>query len=242
MKEKTVDIATKDGKTTTFIVHPDRGGPHPVIMFYMDAPAIREELRDMARRLASGGYYVMLPNLYYRSGVMELGPLSRDPNSPDRKRMFELMESLSIPKIMDDTRGLLAYADADPAAKKTGMGAVGYCMSGQYAINAAAQFPDRFTAAASIYGVRLVTEADDSPHKMAHKIKGESYFACAEIDHWAPKEMVDQLGKAVAGLKTEVEWYPGVEHGFAFPARPVYNKDAAERHWERLNALFSRNL
>ena len=39
----------------------------------MDAPAIREELRDMARRLATSGYYVMLPNIYYRSGVMELG-------------------------------------------------------------------------------------------------------------------------------------------------------------------------
>jgi len=242
MIERTIDVPTKDGKTTTFIVHPERGGPHPVIMFYMDAPAIREELRDMARRFATGGYYVMLPNLYYRSGVMEIGPLSRDPNDPGRKRMFELMESLTIPKIMDDTRGLLRFVDEDDAARKTKMGAVGYCMSGQYAINAAAQFPDRFAAAASVYGVRLVTEAADSPHLMAERIKGESYFACAEIDSWAPKEMVDALRKAVVGLKTEVEWYPGAEHGFAFPQRPAYNKDAAERHWERLNALWRRNL
>ena len=242
MIERTIDIPTKDGATTTFVVHPERGGPYPVIMFYMDAPAIREELRDMARRFASAGYYVMLPNLYYRSGVMEIGPLSRDPNDPGRKRMFELMESLSSPKIMEDSRGLLAPVDHDPASKKDAMGAVGYCMSGQYAINAAAQFPDRFTAAASIYGVRLVTDAADSPHKMVSKIEGESYFACAEIDSWAPKEMVDDLRKAVKGLHTEVEWYPGVEHGFAFPQRPAYNKDAAERHWERLFALFGRNL
>jgi carboxymethylenebutenolidase len=242
MIERTIDIPTKDGKTTTFVVHPERGGPFPVIVFYMDAPAIREELRDMARRFASGGYYVMLPNLYYCSGVMELGALPRDANAPERKRMFELMESLSIPKIMDDTRGLLRFVDEDPAAKKNKMGAVGYCMSGQYAINAAAQFPERFTAAASIYGVRLVTEAADSPHLMVPKIKGESYFACAEIDHWAPKEMVDALRKAVVGMKTEVEWYPGVEHGFAFPQRPAYDKEAAERHWERLAALWRRNL
>jgi carboxymethylenebutenolidase len=32
----------------------------------MDAPGWREELRDMARRLASVGYFVVLPNLYYR--------------------------------------------------------------------------------------------------------------------------------------------------------------------------------
>jgi len=45
MIDQQIDIATKDGKTTTFITHPERGGPFPVIIFYMDAPAIREELR-----------------------------------------------------------------------------------------------------------------------------------------------------------------------------------------------------
>src|SRR5436853_6382983 len=112
MIERTIDIPTTDGKTTTFVVHPERGGPHPVIVFYMDAPAIREELRDMARRFASAGYYVLLPNMYYRSGVMEIWPLADD---AARKRMFELMESLNIPRVMDDTRGLLAFIDADPA-------------------------------------------------------------------------------------------------------------------------------
>src|SRR6201995_5969940 len=124
MIERPIDIATKDGATTTFIVHPERGGPHPVIFFYMDAPGIREELRDMARRFATAGYYVVLPNLYYRSAVMEIWLLPRDPEAPERKRMFELMESLSISKIMDDTRALLAFVDAEPAARKTKMGAV----------------------------------------------------------------------------------------------------------------------
>jgi len=242
MIERTVDIPTRDGKTATFIVHPERGGPHPAIFFYMDAPAIREELRDMARRFATAGYYVVLPNLYYRKGVMELGPLSPDPNAPSRKQMMELMGSLTIPLIMDDTRALLAFVDADPAARKGPMGAVGYCMSGQYAINAAAQFSDRFTAAASIYGVLLITDAPDSPHKMAHKVKGETYFACAEVDRWMPVENIAPLREGLKGLKAEVEFYPKVEHGFAFPQRPAYNKDAAERHWERLFALWKRNL
>ena len=92
MIDQQIDIPTKDGQTTTFITHPERGGPFPVIIFYMDAPAIREELRDMARRLATSGYYVMLPNMYYRSGVMELGPIPPDPEAPERKRMFELHE------------------------------------------------------------------------------------------------------------------------------------------------------
>jgi len=243
MLERTIDIPTRDGATTTFIVHPERGGPHSVLFFYMDAPAIREELRDMARRFASAGYYVVLPNLYYRSGVMELGPLSPDPNAPSRKKMFELMGSLTIPMIMDDTRALLAFVDEDPAARKGAMGAVGYCMSGQYAINAAAQFPERFKAAASIYGVLLITDKPDSPHLMAHKTKGaELYFACAEVDRWMPVDQIEPLRAGLKGLNAEVEFYPKVEHGFAFPQRPAYDKASAERHWERLFALWRRNL
>src|SRR5215468_8379776 len=127
MIDSQVDIETKDGKTTTFITHPERGGPFPVIIFYMDAPAIREELRDMARRLATSGYYVMLPNMYYRAGVMELGPINPDPESPERKRMFALMNSINIPLVMEDTRALLAFAQGQKAANTHIVGSVGYC-------------------------------------------------------------------------------------------------------------------
>lgn len=241
MIEQTVEIPTPHGATTTFIVHPERNGPHPVILFYMDAPAIREELRDMARRLATAGYYVVLPNLYYRSGVLELGGFATE---ADRARMFELMASINIPLIMSDTGALLTYIDSDPAARKGPMGAVGYCMSGQYAINAAAYYPDKVKAAASIYGVSLVTDDHDSPHLAAQKVQGEVYFACAEIDAYAPLEMVEALAQSVTAneINGEVELYAGVHHGFAFPQRPAYDKTAAERHWERLLALFKRNL
>jgi carboxymethylenebutenolidase len=243
--EQTVDIPTKHGATTTFIVHPERGGPSPVVLFFMDAPAIREELRDMARRIASAGYYVMLPNLYYRSGVMELADLPKVEEAAARKRMFELMGSISIPMIMDDGDALLNYADRDPAASKGKIATLGYCMSGQYAINFAARYPDRVGSAASIYGVQLVTDRPDSPHLAAQKTKAELYFACAEHDPYAPLEMVQALDQTVKSknLNAEVELYEGVHHGFAFPQRgAVFDKPAAERHWERLFALWRRTL
>jgi len=242
MIDQQIEIPTKDGHTTTFITHPERGGPFPVIIFYMDAPAIREELRDMARRLGTSGYYVMLPNLYYRAGVMELGPLPADPEAPERKRMFGLMHSLDIPMIMADTSALLAYADGQRAARTDIVGTVGYCMSGRYAINAATHFPDRVKAAASIYGVQLATDQPDSPHLAATKTKAELYFACAETDIYAPQEIIDKVKQAMTDANAEVEVYPGTHHGFAFPKRPVYDRDAAERHWERLLALYRRNL
>ena len=242
MIDQQIDIPTKDGKTTTFITHPERGGPFPVIIFYMDAPAIREELRDMARRLATSGYYVMLPNMYYRSGVMEIGPITPDPNSPERKRMFELMNSINIPLVMEDTKALLAYADGQAAARTGIVGTVGYCMSGRYAINAATHFPGRVKAAASIYGTHLATDQPDSPHLAAGKTKAELYFGIAETDIYAPVEIIEKVKEGMKGANAEVEIYPGTHHGFAFPKRPVYHRDAAERHWERLLALYRRRL
>jgi carboxymethylenebutenolidase len=242
MIDQQLEIPTKDGSTTTFITHPERGGPFPVIIFYMDAPAIREELRDMARRLATSGYYVMLPNLYCRSGVMDIGPVPADPNAPERKRMYELMGSINIPLIMDDTRALLAFAEGQAAANTKLVGTVGYCMSGRYAINAATHFADRVKAAASIYGTHLATDQADSPHLAASKTKAELYFACAETDIYAPAEIIEKVKEGMNGAKAEVEIYPGTHHGFAFPKRPVFHRDAAERHWERLLALYRRNL
>ena len=244
MIDQQIEIPTRDGTVTTFISHPERGGPFPVILFYMDAPGIREELRDMARRLATSGYYVVLPNMYYRAGVMELGPIPPDEDDPLRKRMFELMFSLTIPLVQQDTSDLLDFIATQPAASQGKIGCVGYCMSGQHAVSAAVQFPDRVAAAASIYGTHLMTDRPDSPHVTAKKAKAELYFACAEVDRWAPIEMIAPLRKALTddGVDAEVELYPGVHHGFAFPKRPVYDKAAAERHWERLLALYRRRL
>ncbi len=117
-------------------------------------------------------------------------------------------------------------------------------MSGPFAFAAAAAFPDRVAAAASVHGVRLCTDAVDSPHLDAAKIDAELYFACAEHDDWAPVAMIESLDAhlARAGARYRIEWYPGTSHGFVFPGRPVYDRAAAEQHWERVVDLFSRNL
>ena len=173
---------------------------------------------------------------------MELGALPADPNAPERKRMFQLMASLNITMIMDDTRALLTYAEGQTAANTKIVGAVGYCMSGRYAVNAATHFPDRVKAAASVYGTHLATDEDNSPHLAASKTKAELYFACAATDIYAPPEVIAKVAESMKGAHAEVEIYPGTHHGFAFPKRPVYDRDAAERHWERLLALYRRNL
>jgi carboxymethylenebutenolidase len=84
-----------------------------VVLFYMDAPGKREELHDMARRLASVGYYVVLPNLYYRR-TREFELKVRTPEG--MKPMFELMNSLSNGMTVRDTQAMLKFVEAQPEA------------------------------------------------------------------------------------------------------------------------------
>jgi carboxymethylenebutenolidase len=244
MIERQIEIATADGRMNTYICHPERFSPHPALIFFMDAPGIREELRDMARRLGTVGYYVMLPNLYYRSNVEELGSVVGEANIAARQKALQLMTTINIPMVMQDVDALLSFAAEDKAASNGPMGCVGYCMSGQYAVNAAVRHKDRIRAAASIYGVALVSDKPDSPHLAPQRTDARLYFGCAENDHYAPQEMIDQLRTQMAakGGNAEVEVYPGTAHGFAFPSRPAYDKPAAERHWERLFSLFGAAL
>jgi carboxymethylenebutenolidase len=244
MLEQTLDIAGNDGAMETFICRPERGS-HPAVFFLMDAPGIREELRDMVRRLASVGYCVLLPNLYYRAGRDTIyGAQVLVHGSAEHQRMRAVRTKMTIPPVMDDIAAMLAFVDAADGVKRGSVGIHGYCMSGPYALAAAARYPDRVAAAASFYGTWLVSEAVESPHRSFAKVKGELYIACAEIDELAPLAMVTELRTLFdeAGSPGELEIYPGVHHGFAFPQRKIYDKAAAERHWERLIGLYRRRL
>lgn len=241
MIEHHIDITTIDGEMNTFVTYPEEGGPFPVIIFYMDAPGKREELHDMARRIATVGYYVVLPNLYYR----KTREFSFVRDEQGMKQMFEMMNHLSIELVMRDTKAMLDFVDADENAESDKVGAVGYCMSGPYACAIASTFGERIKCSASVYGAGLVTKQEDSPHLNLDGITAEMYFACAEIDQYAPHDVIEVLQQQLesSGINFRLEWYPGAEHGFAFPDREgIYDKPSAERHWERLFSLFERNL
>ncbi len=121
MIEEHFDLTTPAGTMPTWTFRPDGAGPYPVVLFLMDAPGMREEVRDMARRLATTGYYVMTSQLYYRDvrefNVFETG---------DRDRMFELMSNLSNAMVVEDSNVMLAHAEADGGAADTSkVGTVG---------------------------------------------------------------------------------------------------------------------
>ena len=189
MIEENIDIQTANGSMNTFVVFPEENGPHPVVFFYMDAPGKREELHDMARRLASVGYFVVLPNLYYRRS-RDFYLKERTPEAMEV--MFGHMATLNAQTSQTDTQAMLKFVDTHAMADQTRIGAVGYCMSGPYAVQTAGAFPDRVRAAASIHGVSLMTDAPDSPHRVARGLDAGFYFGCAQIARVTLAKMPDK--------------------------------------------------
>jgi len=239
MSSTRIDIMTQDGTADCHFFQPAGSGPHPAVIFYMDAIGVRPALFDMAERLTDNGYAVLLPNLYYRHGPAE--PLDL---ATDRDKIMSMLHSITNAAVMNDTERFLAFLDDQPKILAPKVGCVGYCMGGALSLTAAGTFTDRVVAAAAFHGARQATDKPDSPHLLAPKMHGEIYVGVPEIDpHLAPGE-TERLEAALkdAGVKYTVEIYPGAKHGFAVPGHPVYDRDASEFHWERLLTLFKRNL
>lgn len=241
MIERQVEIATTDGRMTTFEFHPETGGPYPVVLYLMDAPSIRPALKDMASRLATAGYYVLLPFLYYRdSPYREFG--SSDEDMHARR---ELMAGVTRDRIIPDAHAMLDFAANNPMADlDRKIGAVGFCMSGPLVLALAQNLPDMIGAVASVHGAWVVTDKEDSPHTQIDRVKAEVYFAWADNDPTATAEEMQIMDTAMAeaGIEYRIDFMKDALHGFAPPGGERYNRAAAEQHWERVHQLFQKNL
>lgn len=242
---RTVDIETPDGTMATEIFNARDNRRGPAIIVYMDARGVRDELREMCRRLAAPGYTVILPDLYHRHGRQVGFPSETSTGTPEElDTIIRHIKSTTIAGVMSDTAALFAWIDAAPDVQIGRVGVVGYCMGGPFAFAAAVRFSDRVAAAASFYGVGCMADDPSSPHHGAADVRGELYFAYAEKDHLAPPTEMQPLGDLLtaAGVSHRIDLYTGVDHGFAFPRRAAYDEAAAERHWGALFDLYARTL
>ena len=241
-----VSIPTPDGDARAFLFTPAGDGPWPGAIFYMDAPAIRPALFTMCERLASNGYAVLLPDMFWRAGPyapIDIKAAFRDEAA--RREIFgRLMSSTDADRSMRDTGAFLDWLLARPEVKGARVGLTGYCMGAGMSLRAAGTFPDRVAASAGFHGGRLATDAPDSPHLLAPRIAARVYVGGADEDAGFPPEQADRLREALtaAGVENTVEIYAGARHGYAPPDMPVYNEAAAERHWRELLKLFAETL
>jgi carboxymethylenebutenolidase len=242
-----VTIPTPDGDMRAFAFTPNAGkGPWPAAIIFMDAPAIRPALFDMGERLAQSGYYVLLPDLFWRAGPYPpLDIVKARSGDPEMVALFtKLRRSTGTGRQMTDTKACLDWFSKQKDAKAGKVGVTGYCMGGSIALRAAGTYPDRVAAAASFHGGNMATDDEKSPHLLASKIKARILVAGAENDGGYDEAQNVRLQSALAEAKVdaEVSIWKGCLHGWVPSDMPVHNPEGAERHWRELVKLFDAKL
>ena len=212
---------------------------------YMDGIGVRPALLEVAEHLASYGYYVLLPDLFYRSGPyepMNAKTIFTDPE--ERKVLMEKFMSLATPaNIMEDTRLFLDFLEQQREVRPGPIAVTGYCMGGRLALIAAGTFPDQIAACAVYHPSRLATDQPDSPHLLAPRMKAKVYVAGALEDASFPEDQRERLERSLAevGVEHVVETYTA-KHGWVFRDTLTYDVAACERHWETLTQLLGESL
>lgn len=243
-----VDLPVPAGTTQAYVARPPSGAG-PGVLFFMDAIGVRPQIADMCDRIASWGYVVVAPNVFYRDGDVDAVRPHADLREPGaREAFFEqamprvhgLTSDLAVP----DIAAYVAFLRGLDGVGSGPIGVTGYCMGARLAVRAATGHPDDVAACGGFHGGGLVTDEPDSPHAGLGSARAELVFGHADQDASMPVEAVATLGATLAqhGLVATNAIYPDAPHGYSMADTSMYQEAAAERHFAELKALFERTL
>lgn len=241
MPETMLEVTTADGQADAFVAYPDGDGRFPAVLMYPDIFGLRPALNDMATEIAQRGYYVLVPNVFYRAGaapVVELPDhIGADQRGDVIGELMPLMKAHTVDRVLSDAGYYLDFLTQQPQVADGPVAVTGYCMGAVLALRTAAAHPDRVNVLAGFHPPNLVTDAPDSPHRLASDLSARVHIGVADGD--MTPEQVDQLRSAfdAAGIDNTCEIYAGAAHGFTMADTDAFDSAASQRHWDRLFAL-----
>jgi len=240
-----IDVETADGVAHAWAYRGGEG-PRSAVLLYTDAYGVRPAMHEMAERIAALGYFVLLPNVFYRAGDFPPFDIATVWSVPsERERLMALIHSLTPERVGIDGGAYLDAIAAQRDVRKDRIGITGYCMGGRMSFLTAAKHPDRVRAAMSFHGGGLAADGPDSPHLLADRVKASVYLGVADSDRSCTPEHQGSLATALAAANVHycIELYRGKKHGFAVPDNAgAYDHEAADRHWRRLRSFFGETL
>ena len=245
----TLEIPVGSASVEAFAGRPADDADHPGVLFLVDAIGLRPQIQAMVDRIASWGYVVLAPNLFFRTGsVAELAP-TEDLREPGAREAFfagvgPRFAGLGARDGEDDLPAYLEALRGLPGVAPGPIGVTGYCLGARIATRAAALLPEDVAAVGGFHGGRLVTDAEDSPHHGLPRARAEFVYGHADHDASMPPEAVEALGVALteAGLVHTNAIYPDAPHGYTMADTSMYQEVGAQRHYGELQALLARTL
>jgi carboxymethylenebutenolidase len=227
-----VEIVTPDGQMPAFLC--TSGDRQPAVLLLMEAFGLTSHIQDVAVRLASEGYVVLAPDLYYR----------RLPNNKfsyeEVEQAMAMMWQLDFGKPLENDIGAaLAYLKSRSDVDSNAIGVTGFCLGGGLSFFTACKFSAEIAAAAPFYGMVLDEWID-----AVKDIMVPVYLFFGGRDPFIGSDRIKQIESRFQELNKEykLKIYHDADHGFFCNERSSYNRPAAEDAWQELTRFFHKYL
>ncbi|MET9934471.1 MULTISPECIES: dienelactone hydrolase family protein [unclassified Streptomyces] len=241
MPTKMLQIPTADGQADAFAAFPDDGERHPGVLMYSDGFGIRPVLREMALELAGHGYYVLVPNFFYRHGpapVVELPErIEEEARTAVMGRLMPLIKAHTIERTQRDADAYLRFLTTQREVSAGPVAVTGYCIGGLLAVRTAVAHPGQVAAVAGFHAP-VGAAGSDSLRRLTARV----HFGHAETD--LTPEVLAELNQLLdaAGVDYTSEIYPDTVHGFTMADTDAFDPAALRLHWDHLLRLLGRAL
>jgi carboxymethylenebutenolidase len=215
-----------NGHSTAGYLAIPSSGSGPGLLVVQEWWGLVEHIKHLCDRFATEGFVALAPDLYH-------GVATKSPDEAGK-----LFMALSIARAATDLRSAADSLLGRPQVTSTKVAAVGFCMGGQLALYAGAEFPDRIGAVVDFYGIHPNVRIEPSRIRvpvLAHFGERDNSVKAADARTLA-------AGIEAAGGSIEAHFYPA-GHAFFNDSRPtVFDRGCAEMAWTRTLEFLRKHL
>jgi carboxymethylenebutenolidase len=231
-----VTIPTSAGSIAGYLATPQPevsgDGPWPAVVIVHDAFGLSDDIREIADRFSTAGYFALVPDLYARGGFVRCVQAVF--------RQLFAAEGQAFDDIDAARTELLSHPDCSGK-----VGVAGFCMGGGFALVTASR---GFDASAPYYGP--MPRHDDVFDEACPIVAS---FGGKDLGLKGSAEKLDRI-LTERGIVHDVKEYPDAGHGFAnrLPVGPFaplmritgtgYHHGSTADAWRRVLAFFSTHL
>ncbi len=220
-----VGVASQDvayyGSVIGFYAHPDKPGRYPGVVMMHEWWGLNDNIKGMARALASNGYQVLAVDLFGKTTA----------SSEDAAKLVAGLDQAKADANMEAAVSFLRGRGATKVAS------LGWCFGGGQSLQLALVEP--LDAVVIYYGF-LVTD-----EKALEPLKGEPVLGIfGDKDQAVHVEDVRKFAAALdkLGVDNEIHIYPNVGHAFANPSGPTYAPNETKDAWQKTLDFLAKKI